>query len=43
MNVKSAFLNGYIKEETYVHQALGFEDPFKEDYVFKLKRSTIWS
>ena len=26
MDVKSAFLNGYIKEEVYVEQAPSFED-----------------
>ena len=39
MDVKSAFLNGYIKEEVYVEQPPGFEDPFKENYVFKLKKA----
>ena len=39
MDVKSAFLNGFIKEEVYVEQPPGFEDTFKEDYVFKLKKA----
>ena len=39
MDVKSAFLNGYIKEEVYVHQPPRFEDPSKEDYVFKLRKA----
>ena len=35
MDVKSAFLNGFI-EEVYVKQP-GFVDPIHPDYVFKLK------
>ena len=39
MDVKSAFLNGYIMEEVYVEQPPGFEDVTKPDYVFKLKKA----
>ncbi|WJX13359.1 hypothetical protein P8452_03755 [Trifolium repens] len=39
MDVKSAFLNGYINEEVYVKQPPGFEDNEHPDYVFKLKRA----
>jgi len=27
MDVKSAFLNGFINEKVYVEQSLGFENP----------------
>ncbi|KAK2382949.1 putative mitochondrial protein [Trifolium repens] len=39
MDVKSAFLNGYINEEVYVKQPPGFENHELPDYVFKLKRA----
>ncbi|KAK2390489.1 putative mitochondrial protein [Trifolium repens] len=39
MDVKSAFLNGYINEEVYVKQPSGFENHEHPDYVFKLKRA----
>ncbi|KAK2429898.1 hypothetical protein QL285_028295 [Trifolium repens] len=39
MDVKSAFLNGYINEEVYVKQPPGFEGNEHPDYVFKLKRA----
>ena len=39
MDVKSAFLNGYIEEEVYVHQPLGFDDSKYPEHVFKLKKS----
>jgi len=38
-DVKSVFLNGYIDEEVYVSQSLGFEDQKYPDYVFKLKKA----
>ena len=39
MDVKSAFFNGYIKEEVYVEQPLGFEDHKYLDHVFKLSKA----
>ena len=39
MDVKSAFLNGYIKEEVFVEQPPGFQDfPFP-NHVYKLKKA----
>ena len=39
MDVKSAFLNGYINEEVYVEQPLGFKDDKKPDHVYKWKKA----
>nr|GEV26833.1 hypothetical protein [Tanacetum cinerariifolium] len=39
MNVKSAFLYGTIKEEVYVCQPLGFEDPDHHDKVYKVVKA----
>ena len=39
MDVKSAFLNGYINEEVYVDQPPGFEDHKYPNHVFKLKKA----
>ena len=39
MDVKSAFLNGYILEEVYVEQPPGFQNHKYPDHVFKLKKA----
>ncbi|GKA85889.1 retrovirus-related pol polyprotein from transposon TNT 1-94 [Tanacetum coccineum] len=39
MDVKTAFLNGYLREEVYVSQPDGFVDPDKPNYVYKLKKA----
>ena len=38
MDVKSAFLNSFIKEEVYVEQPPRFEDHKHPDHVFKLSK-----
>jgi hypothetical protein len=39
MDVKSAFLNGPIKEEVYVEQRPGFEDSEYPNHVYKLSKA----
>jgi hypothetical protein len=39
MDVKSAFLNGPIKEEVYVEQPSGFEDSDYPNHVYKLSKA----
>ncbi|GJU39472.1 retrovirus-related pol polyprotein from transposon TNT 1-94, partial [Tanacetum coccineum] len=39
MDVKNAFLNGFINEEVYVAQPPGFIDFEKPDHVYKLKKA----
>jgi hypothetical protein len=42
MDVKSAFLNGPIKEEVYVEQPTGFEDSEYPNHVYKLSKVLYW-
>nr|ABA98369.1 retrotransposon protein, putative, Ty1-copia subclass [Oryza sativa Japonica Group] len=39
MDVKSAFLNGFIQEEVYVKQPPGFENPDFPNHIFKLSKA----
>ncbi|GJY07226.1 retrovirus-related pol polyprotein from transposon TNT 1-94 [Tanacetum coccineum] len=39
MDVKTAFLNGPLKEEVYVIQPDGFVDPYFPDHVYRLKKA----
>ena len=39
MDVKSAFLNGYLKEEVYVKQPPSFENNEFPDHVFQLDKA----
>ena len=39
MNVKSAFLNGLIKEDVYVKQPPGFECVDYPNHVYKLDKA----
>jgi len=38
MDVKSAFLNGYLNEEVYVVKPKGFVDPSFPNHVYRLKK-----
>ncbi|GJR00585.1 retrovirus-related pol polyprotein from transposon TNT 1-94 [Tanacetum coccineum] len=39
MDVKTAFLNGILREEVYVSQPDGFVDPDNPNHVYKLKKA----
>ncbi|WVZ90030.1 hypothetical protein U9M48_036363 [Paspalum notatum var. saurae] len=42
MDVKSAFLNGFIEEEVYVRQPLGFESARFPERVYKKQAPRAW-
>ena len=39
IDVKSAFLNGFLNEEVFVQQPKGFQDPHFPDHVLRLKKA----
>nr|GEZ52784.1 retrovirus-related Pol polyprotein from transposon TNT 1-94 [Tanacetum cinerariifolium] len=39
MDVKTAFLNGNLREEVYVSQPDGFVDPYNPNHLYKLKKA----
>ncbi|PVH18555.1 uncharacterized protein CXQ87_001486 [Candidozyma duobushaemuli] len=39
MDVKTAFLNGELKEEIYMEQPEGFKDPKRPNHVLKLNKA----
>ena len=39
MDVKLAFLNGYLDEEVYVEQPQGYEFPGQEHKVYRMKKA----
>ena len=39
MDVKTAFLNGFIHEEVYIEQSQGFKVHRKESHVCRLKKA----
>ncbi|GJS56863.1 retrovirus-related pol polyprotein from transposon TNT 1-94 [Tanacetum coccineum] len=42
MDVKTAFLNGNLREEVYVNQLDEFVDPDNLNHVYKLKKALYW-
>ena len=39
MDVKNAFLNGYLNKEVYIEQPKGFVAPTHPDYIYKLNKA----
>ena len=39
MDVKNAFLNGYLNKEAFVKQPKDFEDPHFSNHVYRLKKA----
>ena len=39
MDVKCAFLKGYLQAEVYIRQSLGFENPNLLNHVFELNKA----
>nr|GEZ84780.1 Gag-Pol polyprotein [Tanacetum cinerariifolium] len=39
MDVRTAFLNGNLREDVYVSQSDGFVDPYNPNHVYKLKKA----
>ncbi|GJT20867.1 retrovirus-related pol polyprotein from transposon TNT 1-94 [Tanacetum coccineum] len=42
MDIKTAFLNGILREEFYVSQPYGFVDQDNPNHVYKLKKALYW-